>query len=431
MQFFSQIFSGKKILVPEDELVWKREQAPIVKSYIKPKTNIETRQNQQNDTHPNTERQMYQSDFSKERDNENNKNKNNISSLYRNRTDRVKHYQSISNRNISQGKTDPYFFPEYDDLSHSQQIAPKSAIEITSAKPESVKNTIELPKAQIQTQVQAQTQIQQQFQQNDNFQEIERRVTRRIMNDEFDQKPMSLKRTNIFAETSTPLQNSIVRQRINQNTITEKCIEARPETKFRKLQIFEKLNLEKHQKTTSEQVLVKNDFQDIEHLIEQNRKLDEELIQLESVYSQMTKDPRNLTIQENTYRMLIENVKEEETKNMFLMNERKLIDEEVAEKTFALSQFNFYQNTRNVSTFEPDFFEKEKIISDIEKLKSKISGQKFQLENYKSASASNYFRMKEMSEKELESELINTQLDIQNFDNLLLQELEFYDKKYR
>ena len=400
MNFFLKIFNRNKIEVNHDELVWRREKAPVAnpakrtessqipRSLYQSNFSVKTTQQfpqklNKECTNPQFDENNYQINFGNQ--NQEKKYESNTESFssksntnfYRRRALQLKQRQTNPPRDNLSGVSDFQVNQQnsHEPIYNLKRVSNEGRVGRMMSSGTPTKRIFALPKSQTQT---------------DNFLEIEKRVSRRLMSDEAvrPQGILPLK-TSIFDEPSVPSQKSARQMFSSQTTLpSEAVIEARPNTGIRKLQIFEKMNLlsptkpDLRKKPTAE-------IQDFDCLLKEHKKLNVKLGFLENQHSQQMKDPRNMNVQENTFKILMENVREEERKRNFLLKDKKLLENEVSEKRYILSQLYKANKAKKDPSLETDFKEKEKVVAEIEKVRSKIMGMKLLVDNFQVNSASN------------------------------------------
>lgn len=295
----------------------------------------------------------------------------------------------------------------------------------------------------------------------ENIVDIEKRVSLRMLgNEEVISTPRT--RTDIFGDQPSkpsPANHSslfLSRQSLpSVNSIN--AITARPEASMRKLHIFEKLATEENEKKAAQrggkpvagkagelrteernvQVIKpaslrkqETEIQDFGVLMDENKRLSEELHRLEVEHGQLSKDPRNMNVQETNFRILLEASMAEDRKKDVLRKDVKALDGEIANKQAELSILRSLQgNQRGNLANLPDFKDRERILNEIDKTRSEIETKRVNIDNQRMNEIGKAARLREVSERQMAMELEGHAITINNSNEALLKELLHFQKE--
>lgn len=295
--------------------------------------------------------------------------------------------------------------------------------------------------------------------------DIEKRVGLRMMAQE-EAPPVSQRETmNIFnpAPKKIAPSNRLSAMSSLQNIPdinSSAAITARPEASMRKLQIFEKLASDNNaaQPATTAALRgpgrpaelnakvsdlngqttkidmkrkVDNEIQDFDSLLVESRRLGDELHRLEVEHRNLMNDPRNMTVQEANFRILLENGMDEERKRDKLKKDIKTIEAEINNKQVEATLLRAAQGGRTMGKPQPvDLRERENILAEIEKTRDEISAKKIAIENQQLNKDSRANRVRETSERQMAMDLQSKEMTVNNDNEALLSELKHFEKEY-
>ena len=270
------------------------------------------------------------------------------------------------------------------------------------------------------------------------FEEMETNIRQRLLNDDTPNTSISIKRTPIFQETKShikPLKSAKIQSSpyVSQNQGQNATLA--------RSQIFAKSTIiEKNDKQNSpiqnnlitkpkQHVQTPSQLKDLDTLLDEDRKLTEEIIGLEMKNMNQQKDPRNLNLSENTFATLLGNHSDEIKKFKTLEKSRNMIIKEITLKKNSLLELQSKRYFVQINESDADFKEKERIIYEVEKIKAKIRNQKHYIENFEELTAEKAFKFRDNSERVINQNIEMAFIDIRNSEDLLYKELKHYDQK--
>jgi hypothetical protein len=169
------------------------------------------------------------------------------------------------------------------------------------------------------------------------------------------------------------------------------------------------------------------DFEELSKIYAQKSS---ELHTLEDQLIVSNHDPRNITSLEHTSNELsskIENIKQ---KSHYTEGERRVLQEDMNKKQIAIS--NIDKKPDFISSMpSSEMNAKENIIKEIEKVQAKVLQTKKEFDNFYITIHDKQQKWKDLSEKNMKYELETMQMNLNNYDEELIQELRYFLDKYK
>jgi hypothetical protein len=155
-----------------------------------------------------------------------------------------------------------------------------------------------------------------------------------------------------------------------------------------------------------------------------------ELRTLEDRHISMHSDPRNITHLEQLAKETSTKLSDLKPKTMYFDGEKRLLIEDINKKQVLLQNAD-RQNDQISSMSTADLNAKETIIREIEKIQIKIEKQKSDIDKFQISGEEKHKKWKNLSEKNMTYELETMKMNLNNYDEELIQELNYFLKKYK
>ena len=416
MNFISKVFGRTSLKIKEEDMFWERENHSTVHNVPRLSDNNEPRK--QISFNPQARSVMFLTEttnFSYQNPTYHEEQRNSqpsASSFFKNRAEVVRksQIQQQASKGITYGRS------VFDEYGHSH---PSPSPYISSS------NTHNFLPVENSEAVMRPT----------SMKELESRISRSIFAEEdtHARKSTSVK-TDIFSDNRTSIRS--VRQPSLQSSglsTSHSTIMARPQMSTRTVSVVEKQ--EKFAvpppvpKRISMRKPVTSDIKEMDALVDEDKKLTEELRLLEIRHSLLAKDPRNLTVAETAFGVLLNTYNEEITKYKSLANSRKLVLREIEEKRLKTQELHrkdfFGGDVMDIHEVK----EKNRLIDEIEKIKGNVKGQKYYIDNFNELTVEKAIKFRENSERVMAQNVEMHFMDVRNSDEMLLKELENYAAK--
>lgn len=291
---------------------------------------------------------------------------------------------------------------------------------------------------------------------NREYYELESQITRKMMEEEQNKK-IPLKKTDIFnqqKETNNfgynfyqnqPKSHNVQSQVTNVSEIT-----ARRDFEKRKIKIFENqlsvpqvqtqekdlINTNQHKK--SSRTIKANDMDNFEESLESGKSFEElledlkrkqrELANLEENYIRIQNDPRNVSMINHEIVERKAKIEKERKLASYYSTEQKVLNDEIRQKNAELSELNnaFDQLIMNPGRVTG---EKENTLKEIEMMQAKIAKETEIIDNYAITNEEKKKKWKDLSEKTMNDELAGMKMNVCSFDEDLIRELSYFVQK--